>query len=175
MIEVRIHGRGAQGAVTAAQLLAIAAFYDNKESQAFPFFGPERCGAPVESYVRIDDKPINIRSQIYNPDIIILLDPSLLETVDITKGIKKDGICIINTNKKIKGIKCKKIYTVDASSVAQKVLKNDFVNTIMLGAFAAATNLVSLKSLNKAIDERFKPSLAELNKKAIKEAYDNLK
>jgi len=100
MIEIRIHGRGGQGAVTTGQIMAIAAFDDGKQSQTFPMFGVERSGAPVQAFARISDEKINIRSQIYSPDIVIVLDASLLETVDVTSGLKEKGTLIVNTNKK---------------------------------------------------------------------------
>ena len=178
MKEIRIHGRGGQGAVTAAQLLAIAAFYEGKQSQAFPRFGVERRGAPVESFTRISDDKIDIRSGIYNPDIIVVLDPSLIEAEDVTAGLKPSGTIIINTTKAprelIKNHNNFKIFTADATSIAMNIFQKPIVNTAILGAFASATKLVSLESLNKAIEERFERSqkLIDLNKKAVKEAYE---
>ena len=117
MREITVHGRGGQGAVTAAQLLAIAAFHDKKQSQAFPSFGVERRGAPVEAYCRISDEKINIRSHVYVSDHVLVLDASLLDVVDVKKGLKKGGTLIINTKKKPEefNIKCYKIHTCDAS------------------------------------------------------------
>ncbi|MBD3309698.1 pyruvate ferredoxin oxidoreductase subunit gamma [Candidatus Woesearchaeota archaeon] len=180
MKEIRIHGRGGQGAVTAAQLLAISAFYDGKQSQAFPKFGVERRGAPVEAYCRIDEKPINVRQQLYEPDMLIVLDSSLFEAVDITKGLEEGGLIIANTNKDPEklGIKSKfKVKTVDATMVALKIIGADIVNTSMLGAFAAATGLVNLKSINKAIEEKFagRKKIIEQNKEAVKNVYDRVK
>ena len=179
MIEIRVHGRGGQGAVTTGQIMAIAAFYDNKQSQTFPMFGVERTGAPVEAFVRISSEKINIRSQIYQPDIVLVLEPSLLETVDVTKGLKEDGTIIINTNqpKEKLAIQGKfKIYTVDATSIALKIFGKAIVNTAMLGAFAAVTKAISLDSLKKAINEKFLQAkgklLADLNNKAIEEVYN---
>ena len=182
MIEITIWGRGGQGAVTTGQILAIAAFYDKKECQTFPYFGVERAGAPVQAFVRIDDKKINVRSQVYNSDITMVLDPSLLQAVDVAAGLKEGGILIINTEKKAKqlGFKKKvKIYAVDATSAAMKIFGKPFVNTCILGAFSAITKKVSLKSLEKAIDERFiglkGKEVAELNKNALREVYKSLK
>ncbi|MFH0936384.1 MAG: 2-oxoacid:acceptor oxidoreductase family protein [Candidatus Woesearchaeota archaeon] len=162
MIEIRIHGRGGQGAVTCAQIIAIAAFYDNKYSQAFPIFGIERSGSPVAAYVRIDNKKINLRSQIYNPDYVIVLDPSLMNVVNVKEGLKKE--LIINTSKKIKDAYC-----VDASKIAIDVIGNPFVNVIMAGVFAQVTKVISTESILKAIEEKFKEKLdvIELNKKSI--------
>jgi len=178
MKEIRIHGRGGQGAVTAAQLLAIAAFYNGKQSQAFPRFGVERRGAPVESFTRISDKPIYVRSGVYHPDVVVILDPSLIETEDVTVGLKQNGIIIINSTKDpkelIKNHKNFKIFTVDATSIALKIFQKPIVNTAILGAFASATKLVELGGINKAIEEKFERSikLIDINKKAVKEAYE---
>jgi len=179
MIEIRVHGRGGQGAVTTGQIMAIAAFYDGKQSQTFPMFGVERTGAPVEAFIRISNEKINIRSQIYNPDIVLILEPSLIEAVDVTKGLKENGIIIINTNqpKEKLGIKGNyNVYTVDATSIALKIFGKAIVNTAMLGAFAAITKAISLDSLKKAINEKFLHTkgklMADLNNKAIKEVYN---
>ncbi len=182
MIEIRIHGRGGQGAVTTGQIMAIAAFYDNKQSQTFPMFGVERSGAPVQAFARISDEKINIRSQIYNPDIVIVLDASLLETVDVTSGLKEKGTLIINTNKKPSDLNINgnfNIRTVDATSIALKIFGRPIVNTPMLGAFSKITKEISLNSLTKAIDETFLKTkgkkIAELNKKAITAVYNQTK
>ena len=182
MIEIRIHGRGGQGAVTTSQLLAIAAFYDGKQSQGFPNFGVERTGAPVEAFVRIDDKPINRRSHVYNPYVVIVLDPSLLEVLDVTKGVEKEGLVIVNSNKdRFKlGIDSKKycVYTFDATAIALKIFKKPIVNTAALGAFSAITHLVTLESLKKAMNENFAKKgqkIADLNNQAIEEVYNCLK
>lgn len=178
MIEIRIHGRGGQGAVTTGQLIAIAAFYDKKYCQSFPMFGVERSGAPVQAFARISDKEIHLRSEIYAPDIVIVLEPSLIETVDITNGLKKDGKIIINTSKNPSELNIKgnfKIYTIDATTIALKIFKRAIVNTPILGAFSAMIGLVSLGSLKKAVEEKFKAkgkNIIELNKKAIEELYN---
>ncbi|MAG08542.1 pyruvate ferredoxin oxidoreductase [Candidatus Woesearchaeota archaeon] len=182
MIEIVIHGRGGQGAVTTGQLMAVAASYDDKESQTFPMFGVERCGAPVEAFVRLSDKRIDLRSQIYTPDIVIVLEPSLLSAVDVTKGLKKKGLVIINSNKKASSFGIKNgfvVKTVDATSVALEIFKKPIVNTAMLGAFSAVTELVSLPSLEKAVDDIFigrkGKKIADLNKKAVREVYHKAK
>ena len=180
MIEIKTIGRGGQGAVTFSQILAIAAFHDDYQSQAMPSFGVERRGAPSFSYTRISKEPIHIRSLIYNPDIVVLLDVSLLETINVTEGLKPKGTIIINSNKSPKDLKIKgnfNIHTVDASSVALKLFKKDIVNTAMLGAFAKVTNQVTLESLDKGIEERFenKIKLIQLNKQAIKAVYEKVK
>lgn len=192
MHEIIIHGRGGQGAVTTGQLIAIAAFYDKKFSQTFPMFGVERTGAPVQAFARIDDKEINNRSEVYNPNNVIVLEPSLLEIIDVTKGLKTQGTVIINTNKKV-ALENFNVHCIDATKIALDVFEKPFVNTVMLGAFSKVTKLITLDSLKKAIDERFtKPrelqsnsrgfknqrflnkgkTIAELNKKAIEIAYN---
>ena len=182
MIEIRIHGRGGQGAVTTGQIMAIAAFEDGKQSQTFPMFGVERAGAPVQAFARISDEKINIRSQIYNPDIVVVLDSSLLDTVDLTSGLKEKGTLIINTNKKSADLKIKgdfNIHTVDATSIALKIFGKPIVNTSMLGAFSKITKAISLSSLTKAIDETFLETkgkkIADLNKEAITAVYNQTK
>lgn len=173
MIEIRLHGRGGQGAVTASEILAIAAFKEGKFSQAFPSFGPERTGAPVEAYCRMDEKFINLRTHIYEPDFLLVLDDSLLKTVDITHGLKKAGTVIINSEQDPK--LNYKTYHIDATKIAMDILKKPIVNTAMLGAFAKATRLVSLKSIEKAMKEKFSGSMLEKNLKAIERAYNETK
>jgi pyruvate ferredoxin oxidoreductase gamma subunit len=173
MIEIRIHGRGGQGAVTAAELLAISAFFDGKWSQAFPKFGPERSGAPVEAYCRIDERFINLRTQVYDPTHIIVLDRSL-NIADIMAGLMKDGIIVINS-KSNSGIKGYKTYNIDATSLALEILGKPIVNTAMLGAFSKATELVKLKSIERAIEDRFPKELAQKNIALVRAAYDELK
>jgi len=181
MLEIRIHGRGGQGAVTTSYLLAVAAFEDKYESQAFPMFGVERSGAPVQSFCRIDKNKINLRQQVYSPDIVIVLDPSLMKTIDVTAGLKKGGALLINSKKSSNEFKFKgsyKICTIDADSIAQKIFGKPIVNTAMLGAFSAATDAVSLKALKKACDFVFKPKGAKIvssNKKAVEQVYRCLK
>ncbi|MBL7051339.1 pyruvate ferredoxin oxidoreductase subunit gamma [Candidatus Woesearchaeota archaeon] len=174
MLEIRIHGRGGQGAVSTGQIMAIAAFHDKKESQSFPIFGVERSGAPVQAFVRISDKKINLRSQVYHPKIVLVLEPSLIEVVDVTQGLLKDGLVIINSDKPAKDFKLNcKVETIDATSIAMKVFGRPIVNTLMIGAFAKITNLLSKESLKKAMDEKFLYSkgkkISDLNKKAIEE------
>ena len=170
MIEIRFHGRGGQGAVTAAKILAKAAFYDGKYSQGFPFFGVERRGAPVMAFTRIDDKKIIIRSQIYNPDYVIVQDPTLLDAVNVVEGLKEEGIVVINTTKENLDLGFK-TYTIDATGIALDVLGVPIVNTTMLGAFVGATKLISLESLKRAILDTFKGKLGEKNAKAAEVAY----
>ena len=172
MIEIRIHGRGGQGVVTASDLLAVAAFKDGRYSQAFPFFGTERTGAPIATFCRIDSEPIRIRSHIYEPDYVIVLDPTLIGDVDVADGLKKGGVIIVNSAspRKMKGAK-----SIDATKIALDIIGKPFVNVAILGAFAAATGAVSLRSLTEAVKERFSGKMADLNTKALKAAYEEIK
>ncbi|MFH1448304.1 MAG: pyruvate ferredoxin oxidoreductase subunit gamma [Candidatus Micrarchaeota archaeon] len=176
MKEIRFHGRGGQGAVTAAELLAVSVGYGGKNSQAFPFFGVERRGAPVMSFCRIDDKAIRIHQNVYEPDVIVVLDSSL-DSAMVSKGLKKGGIAIINTKQTASetGIKAETIFTVDATAIALKNLGRPIVNTAMLGAFAKATGLADLEDIKRAVGERFKASLAEKNAKAVEECFNEVK
>lgn len=165
--------------MTAAQLLAISAFYDGKMSQAFPRFGVERRGAPVEAFCRIDEMPVNVRSQVYNPDLLLVLEPSLLEAVDVTSGLKEGADIIVNTSQPIKDKKYSKfrVHSVDASKVALEIFKANIVNTAILGAFSKVTGVVSIGAINKAIEDRFagKPHVIDMNKEAVKKVYDQVR
>jgi pyruvate ferredoxin oxidoreductase gamma subunit len=173
--EVRFHGRGGQGAVTSSQVLAVAVFHDGKFTQAFPNFGVERTGAPVESYTRIDNVPIDVRQHVYNPDYVIVLDPSLMANIDVTKGFEKKGLIIVNSNKTPKELGLEKFNAkcIDITKIALEVIGKPFVNIASLGAFASLSGEVSLKALDKAIDERFseKGKIAGLNKEACKVVF----
>jgi pyruvate ferredoxin oxidoreductase gamma subunit len=175
--EIRFHGRGGQGAVTAAELIAIAAFEDKKYSQAFPAFGVERRGAPVMAFARIANEPIRVRSQIYEPDYVIVQDVTLLDVVDVASGLKTEGKIIVNTDRNAKDLKLKtkaEIVTIDATRIALEKLGRPIVNTTMLGAFCGATGELSLESINKAILGRFSGALGEKNLNAIKTAYEGV-
>lgn len=171
MKEVIVYGRGGQGAVTASQLLAITAFIDGKHSQGFPSFGVERRGAPVKAFARIHDKPINIRSHIYQADYAIILDPTLIKDLNIIGDLKKSAIVIVNTNNKSMKINNFKTFTFDASSVALDIFKKDIVNTIMVAAFSRFTKEVSQKSVEKGLEEIFKGKVLEMNKKAVSQVF----
>ena len=179
MKEIRIHGRGGQGSVTAAELLSIAVFTDGKFSQAFPAFGVERRGAPVQAFMRLSDAPIRIRSQIYEPDYVIVQDPTLIDVVNVIGGLKETGALIINTKEgpeAFKRLNTKaKIMTVDATKIAMDVIGVPIVNTVLLGAFAAATGEVAVESIQEAVKERFAGKVGEKNADAIKVAYDFVK
>ena len=175
LIEVRLHGRGGQGVVTAAELLAVAAFTDGKVAQAFPSFGSERMGAPVESFVKIDDKPIRSRSQITSPDYVIVQDPTVISVVDVFRGLKNGGLVIVNTEKKPTELNLQtkaKVITVPATNIANEIMGRPIPNTALMGAFAGATNLIKIESIERCIKERFQGELGEKNAKAARAAYD---
>ena len=177
MKEIRLHGRGGQGSVTAAEMIAVAAFEDKRFSQAFPAFGVERRGAPVMAFARIADQPIRIRSQIYEPDYVIVQDVTLLDVVNVAGGLKSDGKIIINTDRSREMLKLDtkaEVITIDATKIAMEILGRPIVNTTMLGAFCGASKEVSLESLNKAISDRFKGELGRKNLLAIKAAYERV-
>ncbi|WMW23834.1 pyruvate ferredoxin oxidoreductase subunit gamma [Methanolobus sediminis] len=178
MKEIRIHGRGGQGSVTAAELLAVAAFADGKFSQAFPAFGVERRGAPVQAFTRINNEPIRLRSQIYEPDYVIVQDPTLLEVVDVASGLKEDGILIINSDFDADTFDLDtkaKIMTVNATKIALDIIGRPIVNTVLLGAFAGATGEIEPESIMEAVKERFPGKVGERNAEAIQEAYNMMK
>lgn len=174
MKEILFYGRGGQGAVTAASILAVAGFADGKFTQAFPAFGVERRGAPVQAFVRIDDKFIRRRDQIYSPDIIVVLDSSLFKVVDVTGGLKKGGMIIVNTEKSAQalGLHGFDVRTFDATKEAFAVLGRDIVNTAMLGAFAAYTGEVSVNALCGGVKEQFSEELAKKNIKLVEQVYE---
>ena len=170
--EIRFHGRGGDGVVTASELLAIAAFHDKKFGQGFPMFGVERRGAPVQAFTRLNENPINIRSQIYQPDYVIVLDPSLLNVLDCTAGLKENGLLIVNTDKKASQLNLKikaRIECIDATKIALEAIGKPIVNAAILGAFASITKEISVNALEQALKERFasNPAMAEKNIKAI--------
>ncbi len=176
MLEVRWHGRGGQGSVTAAEILATAAIKEGKFAQAFAAFGPERRGAPVLAFTRIDDKEILLRSQIYEPDVVVILDPSLMTMEGLEEGLKQGGTVVINAAHGAGGLKGRfkkagKIAMVDATEIAIKELGVPITNTSILGALVKATGVVKLETLEEIARERFKGALAEKNINAIRHAY----
>ena len=175
MIEITIHGRGGLGAVTAARLLAEAAFREGKHCQAFPSFGAERRGAPVAAFVRINEKPIRARGMVYAPDHVVVLDPSLIDAVEITQGLKRDGWVIINSKNKPNRLSWPKIAWVDATTIANETLGRPIVNTAMLGALVKVTEIVSLTSLTKTVEEYFKGKGAVGNVNAVRQAYEGVR
>lgn len=175
--EIRIHGRGGQGSVTAAEVLAKAAFLDGLMSQAFPAFGSERMGAPVRAFCRLSDRPIRSRSEIHTPDYCIVQDATLLETVDVFEGVKAGGVVILNTEKpgEVKVPQGATLKAVAGTRIAMDVIGRPIPNMVMVGAFAGTTGLVSLKSLKEAVKERFGGKVGDLNAEAVEKAYQAAK
>ncbi len=180
MIEIRLHGRGGQGAVTSAELIAVAAINQGRFAQAFPSFGPERRGAPVQAFARIDDKKIRTREKIYHPDVILVLDPTLPKITKVTNGLKEDGIAILNSHlsekeaREFLGGYKGKLALVDATKIAIEELGLPITNTTMLGAFIKATELIDIKYMEEALKARF-GKLAEKNIKALHRALKETK
>jgi 2-oxoacid:acceptor oxidoreductase gamma subunit (pyruvate/2-ketoisovalerate family) len=179
--EIRWHGRGGQGAWTAGELLAKAAIDEGKYVQSFPQFGPERMGAPIASYTRISDHPISLHCAVYNPHIVVVLDPTLLKTVKVDAGLSDEGILIVNTRESPAEMRKKlgdgkyKLWTVAATDIAIKTLNAPITNTAMLGATVRAAGLVKMESIEKVVKERFRPDLAQKNIAVINEAYKEAK
>jgi len=177
LIEIRWHGRGGQGAVTSAELLAQAAISEGKYAQAFPSFGPERRGAPVIAFVRINaEEPIRVRAEITQPGIVVVLDPGLLPIVNVTSGLQTNGMVVINTIKQTEQIRQEfnlnwSLATVDATRIARELLGVPIVNTTMIGALLRATGVIKLESLFEPLRHRF-GRLAERNVDAMKKAYE---
>lgn len=177
MKEIRIHGRGGQGSVTAAELLAVAAFEDGKYSQAFPAFGVERRGAPIMAFTRISEQSIRLRSQIYEPDYVIVQDATLIEAVDVSSGAKPDGKILINTEFSPDTFNLDtdaQVLTIDATRIALEIIGRPIVNTILLGAFAGATSEIKVQSIQNAVSERFPGKVGEKNSQAVLEAYNRI-
>ncbi len=187
MIEIRWHGRGGQGAKTASLLLADAAFNTGKYIQGFPEYGPERMGAPITAYNRIDDNPIYIHSNIYEPDFVVVVDDTLLKGVDVLKGLKENGAILINTNKDIKEIRKElnnfagHIYTIDATKISKDCLKANFPNTALLAAIVKIANIMDKESLLKELETSFKHKFVRKqemilpNMEAVKRGYEEVK
>jgi pyruvate ferredoxin oxidoreductase gamma subunit len=184
-LEVRWCGRGGQGAVTAAKMLAESALDEGKFIQAFPEFGPERMGAPVRSFTRISSKPIVVHCQIVEPDISVLLDSTLLDVVDITEGVPKNGIIIVNTTdspeqlRQKMGLTDRKIFTVDATGISTKIMGRNVPNTPMVGAVVKVSGAVKLDSVirnfQQEFSHKFKEEVIRTNIEAIKLAYEQTK
>lgn len=178
MLEIRIHGRGGQGAVTAGELLAKTAGAEGKWSQSFPKFGVERRGAPVQSYCRIDDERIRIHQELYEPDLVMVLDSSLISVVDVVSGLKKGGTVIVNTKAEPGELGLEgdfEVRTVDATTIAREKLGRPIVNTAVLGAFVKVTGVVDLEKLIHEVKEHFGEKLGEKNAEAVKACYEAVK
>lgn len=180
MIEVRFHGRGGQGAVTSAELVALAAIALGRFAQSMPSFGPERRGAPVQAFMRIADEPIRVRAEVTKPDIVVVLDDSLIHVMDVLSGLKKDGLVVVNTKNsesELRGaINYKgRLAMVDALTIAMETLKVPITNTTMIGALIKASGLVPFDSMILQIEHRFNPKLAKRNIAALKRAFEETK
>jgi pyruvate ferredoxin oxidoreductase gamma subunit len=184
ILEIRWHGRGGQGVVTASQLLARAAMSEGKYVQAFPEFGPERMGAPIKAYTRISDCQIKIHSGVETPNIVIVLDPSLIGQVDVGEGLADSGLILVNTDKdasvvsRIAGLDGKKVLAIDASKIALETIGRNIVNTSVMGALVKVTGVVSLDTLLKEIEAsfgaKFNRKVIDGNIAAAKRAYEVL-
>jgi pyruvate ferredoxin oxidoreductase gamma subunit len=183
MFEVRIHGRGGQGVVTAAEMLSVAAFLEGRHAQAFPSFGSERMGAPVVAYCRIADREIRLREPVLEPDALIVQDPTLLHHVDVFSGLATDGYILINTTRTFHelgigdfcdGFQPERLCTVPATDLAQRHVGRPVPNAALLGGFAAVTGRVSIDSVRAAIRERFSGRVADGNVAAATEAYEHV-
>jgi pyruvate ferredoxin oxidoreductase gamma subunit len=178
MQEVRFHGRAGQGILTASRIFAHAAITDGKYAQAFPDFGPERLGAPVQAFARIDDDPIEIRSQVYCPNAVAVFERSLLSKVAVTKGMVTNGQLVVNSKqeewtevRKLGGEAGVMPYAVDADRIALDLLGSRTVSTVMLGALANASSFVSVESLESSVRERFQGKMGDVNAKMIRAGF----
>lgn len=184
MFQIRIHGRGGQGVVTAAELMSVAAFLEGRYAQAFPSFGSERTGAPVVAYCRLDDREIRIREPILAPDAVIIQDPTLLHQVDVLGGLLPGGYILINTARTfgalglgdfVKDFPPEHLCTVPATEIAMRRVGRPLPNAALLGAFAAATGLISLESVGKAISGKFPARIADANILAADDAFQHVR
>jgi pyruvate ferredoxin oxidoreductase gamma subunit len=184
MFQVRIHGRGGQGVVTAAEMLSIAAFLEGRHAQAFPSFGSERTGAPVVAFCRIDDREIRLREPVREPDALIIQDPTLLHQVDVFGGLARDGYVLINTSRTLdalgvgelaRSLRVERLCTVPATEVALQHVGRPLPNAALLGGFAALSGRISLDSVAAAIREKFEGQVAEGNVAAAGAAYEHVR
>jgi pyruvate ferredoxin oxidoreductase gamma subunit len=185
MFQIRIHGRGGQGVVSASEMMSIAAFYNDRYSMSFPSFGSERMGAPVMAFVRIDDKEIELREPVMDPDLLIIQDSTLFQAIDVFSGLKPDGYVLINSRKSaemlgveeaVKHLPEGHVVSVPATDLALKYLKRSTPNTVLLGAFTALReDLFDMSGVEKAILEKFPGKMGEMNIAAAKAAYKTVK
>lgn len=187
IVEIRWHGRGGQGAKTACMLLADAAFQSGKYVQGFPEYGPERMGAPITAYNRISEERCNIHSNIYDPDYVVVVDETLLTSVDVTKGLKETGAIIINSSKTPNELRSMlrgytgKVYTIDARKISEETLGKNFPNTPMLAATVLVSNVIEAKQFLLDMENSFqhkfaeKPQVVEGNMRALKKSMEEVK
>jgi pyruvate ferredoxin oxidoreductase gamma subunit len=180
VFQVRIHGRGGQGVVTAAELLSVAAFREGRHAQAFPSFGSERTGAPVVAFCRISDSPIRAHEPIASPDALVIQDPSLLHQIDVFSGLQQDGYLLINSSRSfadlglgdfVAGLKPARMLTVAGTEIARETVGRPIANAVLLGGFAALTRVVSIEAVTTAIRDRFSEALAEGNVAGAERAF----
>ncbi len=180
MLQIRIHGRGGQGVVTAAEMLSSAAFEQGQHAQAFPSFGSERTGAPVVAFCRMNDQEIRLREPILAPDVLIVQDPTLLHQVDVFQGLKPDGYVLINTRRSFDELglaeisqrfRHERLITVPATEIAMRLLGRPLPNAVLLGGFAALSGLITLEAVEHAIRHKFKGKVAQANVEGANEAY----
>ncbi len=182
MIEIRLHGRGGQGVWTAANLLAMAAIREGKHAQSFPFFGPERMGAPIVAFARISDEPIRIHSMIYRPDVVGVLDPRLLGP-EVAEGLKEDTVLVVDTDEDASAVRERlglkpglgKLWTLDATSMALDIFGRAITNTAIVAAIVRTTGVTSLDSLVEVIRQRFRGEAAEKNVEMVRRAYETVR
>jgi len=184
MFQIRIHGRGGQGVVTAAEMLSIAAFREGRHAQAFPSFGSERTGAPVVAFCRLDDKEIRLREPVLEPDALIIQDPTLLHQVDVFGGLTRDGYILINTSRTFealgvgelaRSLRAARLCTVPATEIALQHVGRPLPNAALLGGFAALSGRISLESVTAAIREKFQGAVAEGNVAAASAAHAHVR
>jgi pyruvate ferredoxin oxidoreductase gamma subunit len=180
MLQVRIHGRGGQGVVSGAEVLAVAAFLEGRHAQAFPSFGSERMGAPVMAFCRIDDRPIRLREPVMEPDALIVQDPTLLYQVDLFNGLREAGIVLINSTRPIDDLGLGglnerlpqvRLVALPATEIAVRHVGRPVPNVPLLAAFAAVTGLIGIESVIAAIRDKFPQRIAEMNVAAARDAY----
>ena len=181
MFQIRIHGRGGQGVVSASELLSVAAFEEGKYSQSFPSFGSERMGAPVQAFARISDVPITTREPVMEPDMLIIQDPTLFNAVNVFDGANTDGFLLINSTRTPQELGIEQmtskyptnhVITIPATELAMKYIKQAKPNTVLLGAFAALSHMVNIPALENSIRGKFSPRIAEPNIVATKAGYN---
>lgn len=184
MVEIRWHARGGQGAKTAATLVAAVALEEGKYSQGFPDYGPEREGAPMRGYTRISDVPVQVHSAVYTPDIVVVLDPSLLESVNVAEGLKDGGIILVNSPKEPReiratlGMKGGRVYTVDATQISIEEIGRPIPNTPMMGALMKVMPILKLETILHDVEKKFKSKgekIVQGNFRAIRRAFEEVK
>jgi pyruvate ferredoxin oxidoreductase gamma subunit len=175
MKEIRIHGRGGQGSLVLAQFMAIAALEDGKHGQAFPYLGGggERRGKPIVAFCRLSDRPIRIRSRVYEPDYVIVQDATILREVDVEEGLKPDGMVLINTEKPVGDLKLKteRVFVISAEELARRILGRPIINTALLGTFAGLSGELSLKAAVRAVQSKFPGDLGLKNARVVEESF----